>query len=171
MQVLEDALRRSDAQDAVHTALDHARTQAQAQAAQTAAERARAAERAAARAAAEVQRQRRQARPLTPEHARAVQQLDECRAEREQLRARRDPLHQTVQQTVQQLEQLPRWARRRRRALTDTLTSGQQQLRQTDPTWATLDADIDRLTRQVAHNTRQRQASELAAQHPIRPNA
>jgi translation initiation factor 2B subunit (eIF-2B alpha/beta/delta family) len=75
-----------------------------------------------------------------------------------------------VQQTSEQLEQLPRWARRRRRTLTDTLTSGQQQLRQTDPTWATLDAEIDRLTRQVAHHTRQRQASDLAAQRTVLPD-
>jgi hypothetical protein len=171
VQVLEDALRRSGAQDAVHTALDHARTQAQAQAAQTAWQAQHAADWAAARAAAEAQCQRRPARPLTPEHARAVQQLDECRAEREQLQAHRDALHRAVQQIREQFEQLPRWAPRRRRNLTDALTSGQQRLRQTQPTLSTLDADIDRLTRQVAHNTRQRQASELAAQHPIRPNA
>jgi hypothetical protein len=39
-----------------------------------------------------------------------VQQLDECRIEREQLGRRRDALHQVVQQTGEQLEQLPRWA-------------------------------------------------------------
>jgi len=70
-----------------------------------------------------------------------------------------------VQQTGEQLEQLPRWARRRGRALTDTLTSDQQRLRQTEPTTATLDAEIDRLSRQVAHHTRQRQVSDLTAQH------
>ena len=171
MQVLEDALRRSGAQDAAHTALEHARTQAQAQATQTARQAQQAAERAAVRGAAEAQRQRWQARPLTPEHARAVQQLQELRAEREQLRARRDALHQAVQQTGVRLEQLPRWAYRRRGTLTDTLTSCHQQLRRTDPTWVTLDAEIDRLSRQVAHHTRQRQASDLAAQHTVRPEA
>ena len=171
VQVLEDALRRSGAQAAAHTALEHARAQAQAQAAQTARQAQHAAERAAVRAAAEAQRQRWQVRPLTPEHTQAVAQLDQCRAEREQLRARRDALQQSVQRTREQLEQLPRWAYRRRRTLTDALTRGQQQLRQTDSAWATLDADIDRLTRRVAHHARQRQASDLAAQHPVRPDS
>jgi conjugative relaxase-like TrwC/TraI family protein len=171
VRVLEDALRRSGAQDAAHTRLEQARTQAQAQATQTARQAQQAAERAAVRGAAEAQRQRWQARPLTPEHARAVQQLHELRAEREQLRARRDALHQAVQQTGVRLEQLPRWAYRRRGTLTDTLTSCHQQLRRTDPTWVTLDAEIDRLSRQVAHHTRQRQASDLAAQHTVRPEA
>ncbi len=166
VRVLGDALRRSGAQDAAHTALEQAR----AHAAQTARQQHRAAERAAARDAAEAKRRRREERPLTPGHARAVQQLDEYRAERHRLRAHRDALHSAVQQTREQLEQLPRWARHRRRTLTDTLTRGQQQLRQTDPTWATLDADIDRLTRQVAHHTGQRQADDLAGQHPVRPN-
>ena len=76
-----------------------------------------------------------------------------------------------MQQTREQLEQLPRWAYRRRRTLTDTLAGGQQRLRETEPTIATLDADIDRLTRQVAHHTRQRQASDLGAQHLTRPGA
>jgi len=167
VQVLGDALRRSGAQDAVHTAVEQARAEAE----QSAAQRQRAAEQAAAREAAAAQRQRWQARPLTPEHARAVQQLDEYGAEHEQLRAHRDALHSAVQQAREQLEQLPRWAPRRRRALTDILISGQQQLRQTDPTWATLDAEIDRLTRQIAHHTRQRQDDDSAAQHPVRPGA
>jgi len=162
-RVLEDTLRRSSAQDAAHTALEHAR----AQAAQTAQAHKRAAEPALAREAAAAEPRRSPARPPAPEHARAIHQLDECRAERELLRTHRDALHQAVQQTHEQLAQLPRWARRRRRALTDTLASGQQRLRQTEPTMATLDAEIDRLTRQVAHHTRQQQASGLTAQHRL----
>ena len=160
VRVLEDALRHSGAQDAAHTALEHAR----AQATQTAQQHQRAAERALAREAAAAEHRRSQARPLTPEHARAVQQLDQYRAEREQLRTHRDTLHSVVQRTQEQLEQLPRWARRRRRALTDTLASGQQRLRQTEPTKATLDAEIDRLTRQLAHHTRLQQVSDVTAQ-------
>jgi hypothetical protein len=167
VQVLEDALRCSGAQDAVHTALEHARTQAQAQATQTVRQTQHAAERAAARDAAEAQRQRWDARPLTPEHAQAVQQLDELRTEWEQLHAHRDALHRALQQTSEQLEQLPRLARRRRRALTDNLLSGQRQLRQTDPTFATLDAEIDRLTRQIAHHTRHHQPSHPTAHHRL----
>ena len=170
VQVLQHALRRSGAQDAAHTALELARAEARAHAEQTARQQQRAAERGAAREAAEAQRQRWHARPLTPEHALAVQQLDACRAEREQLGGRRDALHSALEQTGEQLEQLPRWAYRRRRTLTDTLTSGRQQLRRTDPTFATLDAEIERLTRQIAHHTRQRQASDLAGQHPVRPD-
>ena len=167
VRVLQDALRGSGAQDAVHTALEQAR----AQAVQTAQQAQHAAERAAARAAAEAQRRRWHARPLTPEHALAVQQLDACRAEREQLRARRGALHSAVQKTREQLEQLPRLAYRRRGTLTDTLASAQQRVRQTDPTWASLEAEIDRLTREVAHHTRQRQASDLNPQRLVRPGA
>jgi hypothetical protein len=65
-RVLQAALTRSGAQDAAHTALEHARTQA----AHTARQNERRAERAAARERAAAQRQRRQDRPLTAEHAR-----------------------------------------------------------------------------------------------------
>ena len=96
VRVLEAALGRSGAQDAAHTALEHARTHAQAQAlaAHTARQNQRAAEQAAERAAARevaareaaaAQRERRQTRPLLPEHARVVQQLQQCQVEREQL--------------------------------------------------------------------------------------
>jgi len=164
--VLQAALARSGAQDAAHTALDHAR----AQAAHAARENERRAERAAARERAAAQLQRWQDRPLTAEHARAVRQLEQYRAERDQLRTHRDALHRALRQTREELEGLPRWARGRRRALTDTLTSGEQRLRQTEPAQVSLDADIDRLTRQVAHHTRQRLASDLAAPHRARPD-
>jgi len=166
VRVLEAALGRSGAQDAAHTALEHARTQA----AHTARQAERTAERAAARQAVAAELQRRQSRPLLPEHARAVQRLNECRAEREQLRADRDALHRTLQQTHAELEALPRWARGRRRALTETINSSQHLLGQTEPTQGTLNAEIDRLTRQVAHHTRQRLASDLATPHRARPD-
>jgi conjugative relaxase-like TrwC/TraI family protein len=155
VRVLEAALTRSGAQDAAHTALEHARTLA----AQTARQHERQAERAAARAAAHAaaaERQRRHDHPLPAEHARAVSQLAQRRAEHDQLRADRTTLHRSLQQAQTELEALPRWARSRRRALTDTITSSQQQLHSSAPTEATLDAEIDRLTRQVAHHTRQR---------------
>jgi len=166
-------LGRSGAQDAAHTALEHARTLAAHTARQNAlrAEQAeRAAELAAAREAAAAQRQRRQTRPLLPEHARAVQQLNERRAEREQLRTERDTMHRTLGQTRQELEALPRWARGRRRALTDTISSSEQELRRSEPTLASLDAEVDRLTRQVAHHTRQRLTSDLSGPHRPRPD-
>jgi conjugative relaxase-like TrwC/TraI family protein len=166
LQVLQAALARSGAQDAAHTALEHARTQA----AHTARQTERQAERAAARYRAAAQRQRRQDRPLTAEHARAVRQLEQSRAERDQLRTRRDALHRALRQTREEIEGLPRWARGRRRTLTDTLTSSEQRLRQTEPAQNSLDADIDRLTRQVAHHTRQRLISDLAVPHRARPD-
>ena len=186
-RVLAAALGRSGAQDAAHTALEHARTQAQAQALavqtvrqhQRAAEQA--AERAAAREAATKERQHRehsqdgqarQARPpLLPEHAQAIQQLSERRTEREQLRTDLVALHGTLRQTRQEFEGLPRWARGRRRALTDTIGSSELQLRQTEPTLASLDAEIDRLGRQVAHHTRQRHANGLTGPHRDRPGS
>jgi conjugative relaxase-like TrwC/TraI family protein len=163
--VLEAALARSGAQDAAHTALEHARTQA----AQAARQAERAAERAAARERLAAEAQRRQARPLTAEHAHAVQQRTAREAEREQLRTDRDAMHRSLRQTREELEALPRWARGRRRALTDTITSGERRLLQTEPTLATLDAEVDRLTRQLDHHTRQRLASDSAAPHPPRP--
>jgi len=165
VRVLEAALARSGAQDAAHTALEHARTQA----AHTARQKQQRAERAAAREVVAAELQRRQARPLLPEHARAVQRLDERWAEREQLRTDRHALHRTLQQTHAELAALPRWARSRRRALTETLNSSQHLLWQSEPTQGTLNAEIDRLTRQVAHHTRQRLASDLAAPHRARP--
>jgi hypothetical protein len=166
VRVLEAALARSGAQDAAHTALHSARVQA----AQIARQHERQAERAAAGAAAETERQRRQARPMPAEHARAVRQLDQFRAERERLGAERDALRRTLEQTRTKLQALPRWARTRRRALTDTLNSSQHLLRQSDPAQAGLDGEIDRLTRQVAHHSRQRLASDLAAPHRARPD-
>jgi hypothetical protein len=166
IRVLTAALGRSGAQDAAHTALEHARTQA----AHTAQQNELDAERAAARERLAQQLQHRQARPLPAEHTRAVQQLAQCQAERDQLRADRDAQHRALRQTREELDALPRWARGRRRALADTITSCEQQLQQTAPTLGTLDAEIDRLTRQVAHHTRQRQASDLATPHRPRPD-
>jgi len=166
VRVLEAVLARSGAQDAAHTALEHARTQA----VHTARQNQQRAERAAAREAVAAELQRRQARPLLPEHARTVQLLNERRAEREQLRTDRDALHRTLQQTRTELQALPRWARGRRRALTETINSSQHLLWQTEPTQGTLAAETDRLTRQVAQHTRQRLASDLAAPHRARPD-
>jgi chromosome segregation ATPase len=163
-RVLEAALARAGAQDAAHTALQHARTQAT----QTAQQHERHAARAAVREAAETERQRRQAGPLPAEHARAARQLDQLRAERERLGAERDALHRTLRQTGTELEALPRWARSRRRALTDTTTSTQQRLHQTEPAQVSLDAEIDRLSRQVAQHTRERLTGDLATHHRAR---
>jgi conjugative relaxase-like TrwC/TraI family protein len=162
VRVLQAALTRSGAQDAAHTALEQAR----AQAAQTVRQHERQAEQAASRARAAATRQRRQDRPLTAEHARAAQQLEQYRAEREQLRADRDALHRSLQYAQTELAALPRWARSRRRALTDTISSSQRRLQQTAPTQASLDGEIDRLTRQVAHHTRRR-ARDLAVSDPL----
>jgi conjugative relaxase-like TrwC/TraI family protein len=161
VRVLEAALASSGAQDAAHTALEHARTQA----AHIAREKELAAERAAARERATAEAQRRQTRPMPTEHTRALRQLEQCRAEHAQLRTDRDTQHRALRQTRHHLEALPWWALSRRRSLTDTITSSEQQLRQTEPTLATLDAELDRLTRQVDHHTRQRQAADLAAPH------
>jgi len=166
LRVLQAALARSGAQDAAHTALEHARTLA----AQTARQQERQAERDAAREAAArataAQRQHRHNRPLPPEHAQAVRQLEQRRAERDQLRADRDALHRSLQQAQTELEALPRWARSRRRTLTDAIGSSQQRLHLSAPTQASLDAEIDRLTRQLAHHTRQR-ARDLAVSDPL----
>jgi hypothetical protein len=161
-RVLQAALTRSGAQDAAHTALEQAR----AQAAETARQQERQAERAAVRERAAATRQRRQDRPLTAEHARAAQQLEQYRAERDQLRADRDAQRRSLQHAQNELDALPRWARSRRRALTDTISSSQQRLQQTAPTQASLDGEIDRLTRQVAHHTRQR-TRDLAVHDPL----
>ncbi|MDQ3383267.1 MAG: relaxase domain-containing protein, partial [Actinomycetota bacterium] len=169
VRVLEAALGRSGAQDAAHTALDRARTQAAHTDRQNQRAAEQAAERAAVREAAAAQQQRRQTRPLLPEHARAVQQLNERRAQRERLRTDRDALHRGLHQSRQELEAVPRWARGCRRALTDTILSSEQELRRSEPTLASLDAEMDRLTRQVAQHTRQRLTSDAAGPHRPRP--
>ena len=66
---------------------------------------------------------------------------------------------------------MPRWARGRRRALTDTIGSYELQLRQTEPTLSGLDAEIDRLSCQVTHHARQRQASNPTGPHRDRPGS
>ena len=176
-RVLAAALHTSGAQDAAHTAIELARTQAQAEAAQNqrAAEQAaeRAAERAAAREAAtkERQHQARQAQPLLPEHARVVQQLHERQAERAQFRTDLAALHGALRQNLAELEELPRWARGRRQALTDTISSHELPLRQTEPTLGSLDAEIDRLRRQLTHHARQRQANDPTGPHRDRPGS
>jgi hypothetical protein len=161
VRVLQAALTRSGAQDAAHTALEQAR----AVAAQTVRQQERHAEQAAARERA-ARRQRRQDRPLTAEHAHAVRQLEQYRTERDQLRTEREVLHRSLQQARSELEELPRWARSRRRTLTDTISSSQQQLHSSAPTQGSLDAEVDRLSRQVAHHTRQR-ARDLSASDPL----
>jgi septal ring factor EnvC (AmiA/AmiB activator) len=95
-----------------------------------------------------------------------VRQLEQCRTERDQLRADREALHRNLQQAQSELEALPRWARSRRRTLTDTISSSQQRLQQTAPTHNSLDGEVDRLTRQVAHHTRQR-SRDLAVHNPL----
>jgi len=97
VQVLEAALARSGPQDAAHTALEQAR----AQAAQAVRQQEREAERAAA-----AERRRRQDRPLPAEHARAARQLEQWRAERDQLRADRNALRRGLQQAQTELEAL-----------------------------------------------------------------
>jgi len=170
VHVLQAALARTGAQDAAHTALEHARTQAAHATRQAKRAAELVAERAAAREQAAAQAQRQPTRPLLPEHTRAVRQLAACRTEREQLRSFRDLLHGTLQQNKAELQTLPRWARARRRALTDTITSSEQQLVKSSPTLASLDADIDRLNRQVAHHTRQRLTSDLSGPDRARPD-
>jgi conjugative relaxase-like TrwC/TraI family protein len=173
MRVLEAALSRSGAQDAAHTALDQARALATHTAREAECQAEREAERQAERQAAVATGQRRpqQGRPLTPEHALAAQQLEQRRAERDQLRAERAELHRTLQQARAQHDALPRWARGRRNTLTEVITISEQRLQQTEPTQATLDAEIDRLSRQVAHHTRQRLTHDLAPHRHARPAA
>jgi hypothetical protein len=165
VRVLAAVLGRSGAQDAAHTALEHAR----ALAASTAGQNELRAEQAAAREAAAVHRERWQTRPLLPEHARVVQQLQQSQVEREQLRTDRETLYRALGQNRQELEALPRWARGRRRALTDTISRSGQELRRSEPTVATVDAEVDRLTRQAAQHTRERLTSELTGPHRSRP--
>jgi hypothetical protein len=50
------------------------------------------------------------------------------------------------------------------------MLSSEQELRRSEPTVATLDAEVDRLTRQAAHHTRQRLTSDLSGPHRSRPD-
>jgi hypothetical protein len=171
LHMLQAALRHSGAQDAAHVQLAQARAAAAAHATETARQAERAAQQAAERDGAAEQRRRWQARPLTPEHNRAVQQLEQTRAERERLQADRDALRQALRAQREQLEELPRWAYRRRRALTASVAGTRQSLRLTDSILGTLDGEIERLTRQVAHHSRRRVAGDLAVQQQHRARA
>ena len=144
VRVLAAALGRSGAQDAAHTALEHARTLA----AHTAREQQLAAKRAAARervAAAAHPATTRRVHPGPPA-ARAVPGRTRAAAHR------------------------PRQAAPRPAADPPGARSGAPMGPQTEPTLATLDAEVDRLSRQADHHTRQRQASDLAAPHRPRPD-
>ena len=105
------------------------------------------------------------------EHARAIQQLHERRAEREQFGTDLVALHRILRQSREELGALPRWARGRRRSLCDAISSHELQLRQTESTLGSLDAEIDRLDRQVTHHAQQRQASGLTGPHRDRPGS
>jgi hypothetical protein len=154
LRVLQAALARSCAQDAAHTALEHARAVAGRTPRHDASH--------AARVAATAPDRRWESRPLPAEHGQAAQELTQRRAEQDQLRADRAALTRTLRQSVAELEALPRWALRRRRAVADTLSRGQQRLQQSLLEQASLDVDVDVLTHQVTQQARERLNSDLA---------
>ena len=152
MQVMRNAVVTSGAQDAAHTALATARATAD-----TAARRH--AERQAAQAAqpAQAEVQHRDTRQLPAEHLQTLQQLTDRRAVHQQLQTRQDTLTVTLELAREQLQALPRWARRRRRdSVHDAFSNTQQQLDQVQREQSNVIADIERLSRQVEQHATQR---------------
>lgn len=96
-------------------------------------------------------------RQRPPEHQQTLQQLTDRRALYDQLHTRYGQLHETLEQTRQQLNALPRWARQHRRdTFTTAVSSAQQQLGQVQQLKSTLEAEIDRRARRVEHQARER---------------
>jgi hypothetical protein len=146
MQVLRTAVVTSGAQDAAHTALATAR--------EVAASEAR---RQAQRQAAHAEAHRRQARQLPAEHQQTLQQLTERRARALQLQARQAELQCCLDETRGQLGALPRWARHSRRdALQGAINSTQQELGTLRHEQGSVASEIERLTRRVNQQTRER---------------
>jgi len=147
-QVLEAALATSGAQEAAHTALTTARDAA-IEAAR------RAAARQATQKAADRARQSDAARTPTPEHTADLQRLRQLHRDRDQLSNQRLEVVRAAQQTHAQLVDAPRWARTRRRDLTDTLTRCDSQLQQHPEQLAHLDTQINQVTSRLAQHDRQ----------------
>jgi conjugative relaxase-like TrwC/TraI family protein len=142
--VLAAALATSGAQDAAHTALHTAR-------ARVAEQTRREAER---QAAAEREALRQAARAVPPEHAATAALLEQRRAELQQLKNDQSRRWQLVHRAQDELAALPCWARGRRQAFTDTISEHQTALARPIP--AQLTDEIERLTRQVERDTRDR---------------
>jgi conjugative relaxase-like TrwC/TraI family protein len=153
--VLAAALASSGAQDAAHTARANA------------AERAR---RDAERAEAARRQDRREAALApTPEHAATAALLAQRQAERAQTAAIHDHHLQELAQARAEHAGLPRWAPRRRPALTDLIHHHETGRAQAQPVLNRLDVEINELTRQVDHDTRDRQ--DRADREQRRPGA
>jgi conjugative relaxase-like TrwC/TraI family protein len=144
MDVLTAALAVSGAQDAAHTALHAARQR-------TAEQTRREAERRATNAREAV---REAAQTVPPDHAATAALLERRRAELRQLKNDQSQRWQQVHQAQNEVAALPRWARSRRQALTATI--GEHQAALATPIPSELTDEIERLTRQVAQDTRER---------------
>jgi hypothetical protein len=148
------ALATSGAQDAAHTA----RARAGELAAQ-AAERARQA--AEARAAAEKENRREAARAAalqpTPEHAATIDLLQQRTTERAGLERDHDHHLQVLARARKEFADLPRFAPRRRPALSELIHQHETARQQLQPPLARLHGEIKELTRQVETDTRTRQ--------------
>ena len=156
--VLVQALRQSGAQDAAHTALAAAR--------QVAADQAR---RETERAAKNAQRERTTPMPVPPEHQQAVEVLEQLQDQRTALLDRQDQLRTLLRDTERDLRVTSRWARGRRRDLTEATTEAAEQLRDTTPVLNQLQEQIARAHTVVLTHTRQRRADDEARQRPSLP--
>ena len=153
MQVLRTAVVTSGAQDAAHTALATARQVA-----------ATAARRQAERMAAQAEAQRRATRQLPVEHQQTLQQLTDHRTRAQQLQTRRAELATTLEQASEQLQALPRWARHARRdVLHGTIAEAQQQVGNVKYEQGSVASEIERLTRRVEQQARNRDTTSSDA--------
>lgn len=159
VKVLAAALTQTGAQDAAHTALRQARP--------AAAERQVIAENNRQTARARQARQFPADRPVPDHHARAAEQLQSQQQQRDQLRAHRAELQQTIWTAGRDLADCPRWNRSRKRKLTETITGHQQALRQGEPLQASLDLAVDRLRAVVRQHDNDRAAQVSEAAHEL----
>ena len=91
----------------------------------------------------------------TPEHTADQHQLRQLQHQRDQLNNQRREVVRAAQQTRAQLTDAPRWARARRRDLTDTLTACDSQLQQHPEQLAPLDTQITQVTSRLEAHQRE----------------
>jgi hypothetical protein len=146
LDLLATALARTGAQDAAHTARDNARDRTV----------------DAARSAAE-QAARRAAEPQIPaEHAARASKLTQHQAERDRLARDQQEHRHAAAEARAELARTSRLRPGRRRELTEAIIRHDHALNATFPETVRLDREITALTRQVAVDTRAREAEQRA---------
>jgi paraquat-inducible protein B len=95
-----------------------------------------------------------------------VQLLERVRQERNALLQTQDQLRTTIREAQQQLDRAPRWARGRRRDLSDSVASSREQIAASLPEQVRLEEQLSQTARLVDAHTRQRQTDQADEHRP-----